>query len=132
MGMKNLLQNITNIKNEPIVEEHLDVKPISFKTEPVDQEVEKQNLTRPSEFEASPDKNSMTRKISQSVENMSDNPMKPADDKIFEKNEDPDMADESDFIKELEANELNNIIKEFEDEELKRKSGKLKQPGGKQ
>merc|ERR1711936_674065 len=90
-------------------------------------EVEKQNLTRPSEFEASPDKNSMTRKISQSVENMSDNPMKPADDKIFEKNEDPDMADESDFI-----NELDNIIKEFEDEELKKEVGEIKATGGKQ
>jgi len=130
--MKNLLQNITNIKSEPIVEEHLDVKLISFKTEPVDQEVEKQNLKHPSEFEASPDKNSMTKKISQSVENMSNISMKPADDKIFEKNDDPDMADESDFIKELEANELNNLIKEFEDEELKKEVGEIKATGGKQ
>jgi len=138
--MKNLLQNITSIKNEPVVEEPFDVKRISFKIEPMDQEVEKHSEKQsnestgciPFEFETTPDKNSITKKIAQSVENMSNISMKQTDDKIREKNDDPDMADESDFIKEMEANELNNLIKEFEDDDMKNDVVEMKATEGKQ
>ena len=70
----------------------------------------------------------MPEKTSHSVENIPNIPMKPADDKIFEKNVDPDMANESDFIKELEA----SLIKEFEDKEVKNDVVEIKATEGKQ
>jgi len=136
--MKNLLQNITSVKREPIIEEPLPfiVKPVNLKTEPLDQEAEhseKQSyaIRGSIPYETHPDESKVTKNISSSWdENMTNIAMKSVGEEINKQKEDPDMVDESNFIKELE-DDFNNLIKEFEDKELKKEVVEMKANEGK-